>query len=166
MDTQLAEVVQQLAALQAQLQSERQERLSLQEQVGTLQRALLDEQKKRKQITEWIRDNIGPNLEHVMDRVSAALKEEETPTTKRRERPRKKTTSRSETPSASIPSTPSVPRSDPPASPPTSDTNKILPVIDKVNITLNLILERVEDLTFSSKEYFDTIPRKKHPLSS
>lgn len=166
MEEQIASLAQQLMTLQRDLQKETEERRALETQVVNLQKMLVDEQKKRKQITDWVRENIGPNLEHVTERVASNLKEgpkgeSSSEKLRRRREPRDRDSKQS----------PSVPRSQEPVTSPAVTTKQDSvettkkeqapsgPVIDKINEPINLILERVEDHVFISKEYYDEVPR-------
>lgn len=171
----LALLTDQLASIQRDLEDEKQQRQTLETQVNTLQKALMDEQKKRRQITDWIKDNLGPNLEHLTEKITGIVQESSIASprgTRDSERSRRKKT-RPETPASptltrdtadqqvSIPSDTATLTSPPPTRDSASDKKTpTSPVIDKVNNPANLILERVEDHVFMNKEYYDAVPRE------
>ncbi len=64
---QLSEIVKKL---QEDLEAERKDKQKLREEVVQLKKDLENEANQRVRITNWIRDNIGANLEHVMQKVA------------------------------------------------------------------------------------------------
>lgn len=162
----LATLANQLTLLQKELQAEIQQRKELETTVKDLQRALVDEQKKRKQITDWIKDNIGPNLEYVTERVSANIKDKGEHSGSEKGRRRRDKDKERDRPTSISTTTVSSKRDSHETTVATKVSATRGPIIDKVNQPINLVLERVEDHIFASKEYYDAVPRMNSTLAS
>eukprot|EP01126_Amoeba_proteus_P038664 TRINITY_DN4042_c0_g1_i10.p1 TRINITY_DN4042_c0_g1~~TRINITY_DN4042_c0_g1_i10.p1 ORF type:complete len:323 (+),score=73.15 TRINITY_DN4042_c0_g1_i10:47-1015(+) len=173
MEEDLAFLAEKFSQFRIEMEREKAHRIALQKEVDQLKQVIVEERQKRQQLTNWIKDNIGTDLEHVTERVSSALKCPPRPTN---------TSTRSFLDTPPLPrvtenddlhkssneilpeaiSTNHLSKSSYEILPEAISTNQIdLPTSPKERIVIaptNVILERIEDHVYSKKVFFSSLP--------